>query len=195
MFRNMLQESSWWTFFKGFVRSPRSVGSIAPSSRALVTAMLDAANVDQARFVVEFGPGTGVFTEEIVRRLRPDAQLLVFEIEPKFLERLRSRIADPRVTLIAASAADVQEHLTHFGGATPDSIISGLPFTSLPRPLTNAILSATVQALSLNGVFVTYQYTPLLRNVLRAHFPNTRITRIVFRNLPPALVFVCRPLV
>jgi phospholipid N-methyltransferase len=182
----------WWQFLKGFLRAPRSVGSVAPSSHWLVQAMLNEAKIETARVIIEYGPGTGVFTDEIVRRLRPDAHLLVFEVNPQFYADLHARITDPRVHLILGSAAEVGDYLERFGLNAPECIVSGLPFTSLPRPVTHQILSATYHALRPNGVFVTYQYTPILRKLLKAHFDSTRITRFVLRNLPPALVFVCR---
>jgi phosphatidylethanolamine/phosphatidyl-N-methylethanolamine N-methyltransferase len=181
-----------WTFLKGFLREPRTVGSIAPSSQWLVRAMLDEAGIAAAQVIVEFGPGTGVFTDEIIRRMRPDARLLVFEVHQQFSADLQARIDDPRVAVIADSAAEVNRYLQQMGLQQADCIVSGLPFTSLPRPVTHAILEATRHALRVGGVFVTYQYTPVLRNLLRSYFPATRITRYVLRNIPPALVFVCR---
>lgn len=177
---------------RGFLRSPRSVGSIAPSSRWLVRAMLDVARIEQAAVIAEFGPGTGVFTDEIIRRMRPDARLLVFEVDQQFVSSLRERIHDPRVTILAESAATIGHQLERLELPGLDCIVSGLPFTSLPRPLSREILEATRAALRPGGVFVTYQYTPLLRALLRAYFPSTRISRFVLPNLPPALVFECR---
>ncbi len=184
--------TAWYSFVKGFIRSPRSVGSIAPSSRWLVKAMLAEAQVEAAKVVVEFGAGTGVFTLAMLRRLRPDARLLVFEINPEFHRDLQARITDGRVEVLHASAAEIDYHIERLGLSAPDCIVSGLPFTSLPRSVTHAILQATYATLKPGGVFVTYQYTPLLRRVLASYFDTTRITRLVLRNLPPALVFVCR---
>jgi phosphatidylethanolamine/phosphatidyl-N-methylethanolamine N-methyltransferase len=183
---------SAWTFLKGFLREPRTVGSIAPSSPWLVRAMLDEAQTADAQIIVEFGPGTGVFTDEIIRRMRPDARLLVFEVNQQFYDDLQARINDPRVAVISDSAAEINQHLQRMGLPQADCIVSGLPFTSLPRTVTHTILDATRTALRPGGVFVTYQYTPVLRNLLRSYFPATRITRYVLLNIPPALVFVCR---
>ncbi len=184
--------TAWYSFVKGFIRSPRSVGSIAPSSRWLVKAMLAEAQVEAAKVVVEFGAGTGVFTLAMLRRLRPDARLLVFEINPEFHRDLQARITDGRIEVLHASAVEIDYHIERLGLSAPDCIVSGLPFTSLPRSVTHAILQATYATLKPGGVFVTYQYTPLLRRVLASYFDTTRITRLVLRNLPPALVFVCR---
>lgn len=184
--------AAWYSFVKGFIRSPRLVGSIAPSSGWLVRAMLAEAQVETAEVVVEYGPGTGVFTEAIIGRLRPDARLLVFEINSEFHRSLLARIADRRVEVLHASAAEIGHHIQRLGLSAPDCIISGLPFTSLPRSVTHAILQATYATLKPGGVFVTYQYTPLLRRLLAGYFDTTRIAQMVLRNLPPALVFVCR---
>ncbi len=153
--------------------------------------MLDAADLGRRRVVAEFGPGTGVFTFEIIRRMRPDARLLVFEIDPEFAETLRRRIDDPRVVVLHASAEHLGWHLDEIGEAHVDCVISGLPFTSLPRQTTEAILRATRASLAPDGVFVAYQYTPALLRLLRSYFPTVRIANFVLANLPPALVLVC----
>lgn len=190
--RNSRFQLPAWSFLKGFLRAPRTVGSITPSSQHLVRAMLDEAKVDAAQVIIEFGPGTGVFTDQIIRRMRPDARLLVFEVHGPFFQDLQARIHDPRVTILCESAAEVNHYLQEFQLAQPDCIVSGLPFTSLPRPVSHEILEATRAALRSGGVFVTYQYTPVLCSLLRSYFPATRITRYVLRNIPPALIFVCR---
>jgi phospholipid N-methyltransferase len=177
-------------FLRGLVRAPRSVGAIAPSSRHLVAAQLHAARIEHAQVIVEWGPGTGVFTHAIIARMRPEARLFVFEINPVFLAQLRREIADRRVTIMDVSAADTQEVLLQHGVPSADVIVSGLPFTSLPQPVTHAILRAALHVLRPGGVFVTYQYSTLLRHTLRQYFPSLRIAAFVLRNLPPAFVFV-----
>jgi phospholipid N-methyltransferase len=182
-----------WTFLRGFLRSPRQVGSIVPSSPWLVRALVGAAPVEQAKVVVEFGPGTGVMTGEILRRLPADARLIAFEVDEHFAANLRARITDPRATILAASAVDAVEHLTRLGITSADCIISSLPLTSLPRPLAERILETTAKLLRPGGVFVTYQFSLIARSLLHRHFPKTRAEKVVLRNLPPAIVFVCSP--
>jgi phospholipid N-methyltransferase len=180
-----------WAFLRGVLRAPRTVGAIAPSSRWLVRAMLDEAHIETASIVVEFGPGTGAFTQEIVPRMHPDARLIVFEIDALFAAGLQRRFPDPRVHVINASAAQSLAYLARLDALPADCIISGLPFASLPRPVTRAILHTTTVVLRPGGLFVTYQYTPLMRRVLRGYFPQSYIARLVLPNLPPALIFVC----
>jgi phospholipid N-methyltransferase len=177
-------------FLRALMHAPRSVGALAPSSRFLVAAQLDAARIEDARVIVEWGPGTGVFTHAIIKRMRPDARLFVFEINPLFLANLRRDVADARVTIVDTSAADSMVVLQRHGIASVDVIVSGLPFTSLPQPVTHAILGASLDVLRPGGVFVTYQYSTLLRRTLRQYFPSLRTAAFVLRNLPPAFVFV-----
>lgn len=189
-----ISRSSLLPFLRSLLRSPRSIGAIAPSSRGLARAMVDAAGIDQARTIVEFGPGLGVVTDEIIRRMSADARLLVFEIEPRFVAALRSRIHDSRVTILDRSAAEIQAALAEHGLERADAIISSLPFTSLPRPLTLTILQATVANLRPGGAFVLFQYTPMIRRLLETFFPAVLTQRVVLRNLPPAIVYLCRTL-
>jgi phosphatidylethanolamine/phosphatidyl-N-methylethanolamine N-methyltransferase len=185
--------STWWPFVRGLLRAPRSVGAIAPSSPWLVRAVLEPARISQAKTLVEFGPGTGALTGEIIRRLRPDARLFAFEVDREFVADLRARYRDPRVTFIAASAADCPQYLSQFGLTTVDCVVSSLPLTVLPRPLTHRIMKATTECLRPGGIFVTYQFsTAFARPVLQSYFPQTRRTRFVLANLPPAMVFACR---
>jgi phospholipid N-methyltransferase len=177
-------------FLRGLLRAPRSVGAVAPSSRFLVAAQLDAARIEDAPVIVEWGPGTGVFTHAIIERMRPDARLFVFEINPLFLANLRRNVHDPRVTIVDVSAADSMGVLREHGIASADVIVSGLPFTSLPQPVTHAILRAARDVLRPGGMFVTYQYSTLLRRTLQQYFPSLRIATFVLRNVPPAFVFV-----
>ena len=71
---NRLRERA--RFLRSFLRSPRQVGAVLPTSRWAVRAMLDLAPIEHARCVVEMGAGTGPYTREILTRLRPDARFL-----------------------------------------------------------------------------------------------------------------------
>ena len=65
-----------------FVRSPRTVGAVAPSSRALAAEMVRGLDLTGPATVVELGPGTGVVTSAISAQLGPDAHALAIDIEP-----------------------------------------------------------------------------------------------------------------
>ena len=63
-------------FFKGFLKHPAMVGSVIPSSRALIDKMLAPVDWEAARLIVEYGPGVGTYTVPILDRLGPDATLI-----------------------------------------------------------------------------------------------------------------------
>ncbi len=177
-------------FFKNFLTNPAAIGSVVPSSPFLVNMLLDGLDFESARVIVEFGPGTGVFTEELVRRLHPDAKLICIELMEEFCVELKARYTDPRVIVVHGSAADIMNHLNAHGFGHTDYVVSGLPFTSLPEGLRHEILSNTAKALKPGGRFLLYQYSTFLMKRLRTYFKviNTRWTPL---NVPPAFCFNC----
>src|SRR4051812_13268767 len=150
--RELLRERG--RFLRSFLDGPRRVGAVLPTSRYTVRATLDMALLAQARCVVELGAGTGPYTREIVRRLGPDARLLAFELDPALAERLAADVTDPRVQVIADSAANLDAYLD---GRRPEVIVSGLPFTSLPRPGRQGMLPAPPHALGDHRLLVGLQ--------------------------------------
>jgi phospholipid N-methyltransferase len=149
--------------------------------------MLDLTDLARARCVVELGAGTGVYTGEILARLRPDARLLAFEIDPHLADTLPALFPDPRLRVVNDSAENVRAYLD---GARADVIVSGLPFTSLPAALRKNILDQSAQALTPNGVMLVLQYSPLIQRELRRMFASVR-RRVSLLNVPPAFLFAC----
>ena len=177
-------------FFRNFLASPWKIGSVAPSGRHLVRDLLSGVDFPNAKVVVEYGPGTGVFTEEILRRLAPDARFVCIEIIDDFHQELARRFSDPRMTLIHGSAADVERHLQELGLGQADAIVSGLPFTSLPEDIRHAILRASVRAMKPEARMVLYQYTLFMTGHIEQYF-RKRQRRWTPLNVPPAFSFYC----
>src|ERR1700755_3392457 len=98
-------------FFRNFFRHPRMLGSIIPSSRFLIKQLLQPIDWDRARVIVEYGPGVGGITAEILRRMRPDAQWVAIELNHEFVSFLRRSLVDERIHVVEGSAADVKEIL------------------------------------------------------------------------------------
>jgi phospholipid N-methyltransferase len=174
-------------FFRSFLANPRQVGAILPTSRRAVRDMLDMADFAQARCVVELGAGTGVYTEEILPRLRPDARFLAFEVDPELVATLDGRFEDPRVQVINDSAENVGNYLD---GTKVDIIVSGLPFTSLPETVKRNIFEQIKQVLAPEGVMVAIQYSTMVQRDLRRIFASVR-RRVSPLNVPPAFLFAC----
>ncbi len=79
-------------FGRNFIKHPRMLGSLIPSSRFLVNHVLAEVDWARARVFLEYGPGVGTFTTEILRRMRPDAQLVAMETNTDFVRFLRRRV-------------------------------------------------------------------------------------------------------
>src|SRR3954462_15344302 len=95
-----------------FLAHPRQVGAVLPTSHAAVRDMLDMADIPGAQLVVELGAGTGVQTGEILARLKPGAQLVAVEIDPRLAQLLEERYADRRLTVTATRPDPCQPHPT-----------------------------------------------------------------------------------
>ena len=174
-------------FFRGFLRSPDKVGSVIPSSRFLERRLVGSAEIGRARTVVELGPGTGGTTRALLAAMRPDARLLTIELDPRFAELL-SEIDDPRLVSHTGSAADLGDILRLHGLPAPDAIVSGIPFSTMPRPIGQAVLEAVRDQLGPGGVFVAYQFRG---HVGRMGEPILGPPRIEFEplNVPPMRFF------
>ncbi len=177
-------------FASNFVRHPHMLGSIIPSSRFLVNQVLAPIDWEQARVIVEYGPGVGTLTGEILRRMRRDAHLVVIETNRDFVRFLRTSLQDPRLHVEHNSAAQVQAVLHRLGLPSASYIISGIPLGSMPEPVQADIAEKSRDALEHEGQFLVYQFTSRVLPVLQRSF---RYVRRSFerRNLPPAKVFVC----
>lgn len=176
-------------FARNFLKHPRMLGSAIPSSRFLVDEVLDLVDWPRARVIVEYGPGVGNFTAEILRRMRPDAQLILAETNADFVSFLRQSFRDPRLQVLHGSAADAAHHLDD---TKADFIISGIPFSTMPKELRDSILQTTHAVLDPEGAFLVYQFSTRVLPDLERVFG--RVDRgFEPLNILPAHVFYCVP--
>ncbi|MCQ9132174.1 methyltransferase domain-containing protein [Streptomyces sp. IBSBF 2807] len=175
-----------------FLRRPLMTGAVAASSRRLAYEMTEGIGLEQARTVAELGPGTGVFTDAILARLAPGARLVAVELNPVLAARLAAARRDTRLTVVQGSAADLAAAV----GEPVDAVVSGLPWTVMPRDRRGHILDAVAEALAPGGRFTTFAYlhaarTPPARDLtseLARRFDRLERSRTVWANLPPAFV-------
>ncbi|MCL2188354.1 MAG: methyltransferase [Defluviitaleaceae bacterium] len=179
-------------FIWQYITRPRSVGAIAPSSRFLARKMVQGVDFTQAKCIVEFGPGTGVFTRELIARRQEGTVIIAIERNADFCEILRKQFADiANLHIINGSADQVQAYLAERGFSHACYIVSGLPFASLPRELSEAILTQARVSLREGGQFITFQYTLLRKDLIARFFSSIEVKREL-RNLPPAYVLRCK---
>lgn len=179
-------------FAKNFFKHPKMLGSIIPSSRFLIDRLLSQVDWKQAKVIVEYGPGVGTITRDILLQMHADAVLVVLETNPEFVSFLRNTYQDPRLHVIHGSAEDVQQILAGLGLDGADYVISGIPFSTFPETLREGILRATYDVLAPGGVFLVYQFSPKVLPYLRQTF--TTVTRSFEPfNVLPAQLFYCVP--
>lgn len=172
-------------FLQGFFKHPVMVGSIIPSSGKLIRKMLGPVDWDNCKVFVEYGPGVGTFCRAVLERLGPNAKYIAIDTNADFVAYLRRTIVDPRFSAIHGSAADVNAIVADHGEAHADYVLSGLPFSTLPPGVGDAIAAATQKVLRPEGQFLVYQFNPNVRNFLTPHFP--RIDHAMeWWNVPPA---------
>jgi phospholipid N-methyltransferase len=183
--------SSLVLFSRNFIKHPRMLGSLIPSSRFLVNRLLDQVDWARAGTIVEYGPGVGTFTAEILRRLRPGGTVLAIDTNRDFARYLARTLRDDRLHVIEGSAADAQENLRQRGLGGADYVISGIPYSTMDAEVRERILRTTHEVLQPDGAFLVYQFTRAVLPYLRQVFPHVH-TEFEPRNIMPARLFYCR---
>jgi phosphatidylethanolamine/phosphatidyl-N-methylethanolamine N-methyltransferase len=179
------------SFLHQFWKQKKMVGSMTPSSRFLAEKMLKNLDFDNSKVIVELGPGTGVFTEKIIRKLHPESRLLVFELNDIFYEALKNKIKDPRVILIHDSAEKIVDYLAINGLERADVVISSLPLANFPEELKDQILLNTFKSLQSGGKFIQFQYSLISKKKLEQIFGEVSVSFTPL-NFPPAFIYTCK---
>lgn len=174
-------------FLSRFFGAPRQVGSVMPSSPYLTKAMMGKIDWSEARYIAELGAGTGVFTRSIVRKLRKDGKVLVFEIDPALKPLIE---AESPGLAVYGDARDLPEVMEERGVPFLDYVVSSLPFAVLPPRMTAAILDAADKSLKPGGKLIAYQYSTHMKPYFEKRFESVKIS-FVLRNVPPAFVYEC----
>ena len=185
-------------FIAEFVCHPRAIGAVAPSSNNLARHLVQSIDWDSTETVIEYGPGTGAITEEIVAQLPSKTKFLAIEINSEFADMLRARF--PEVNVCEGSVDDVRTHCSGIGVEQVDTILSGLPWASFSAEDQTSYLDATMSVLRPGGQFIAFGYLQGLllpagrrfRKKLQTYFSEVQVSRPVWANLPPAFFYRCR---
>lgn len=179
-------------FAANFVRHPFMLGTPFPSPPRLIHQILAPLPWDRARVVVEYGPGVGHITREILRRLKPIGRLVAIETNRDFVACLREDVADPRLEVVDDSAERVRHILRHLGCGRADCVVSGIPFSAMPTATRMDIIRATREVLQPDGTLMVYQYSRKAQPVLEREFKTVHAN---FRWLGglPIWLFHCQP--
>lgn len=164
------------------------LGSAFPSSQFTTDKLLAPIDFENAKVIVEYGAGVGNISIEILRRMRKDAKLLVFEINEDLVNFLKNEYHDDRFIASDRSAADVKDVLREHNLGDVDYVISGIPFSTMPKNIANDIMKATKAILKPGGKFLVYQFRNNVLAFLKPYF-NYIDQNYEFVNVPPMRLF------
>jgi phospholipid N-methyltransferase len=119
--------------------------------------------------------------------MRPDATLLAIELDPQFCEIVRG-IGDRRLTVHQGSAEALRSLIEQYRLAPPQVVISGIPFSTMPREVGTRIVEAIRDTLRPGGFFVAYQFRAAVAEIARPILGEPEITTELV-NVPPMRVF------
>jgi phosphatidylethanolamine/phosphatidyl-N-methylethanolamine N-methyltransferase len=175
------------TYLKNFIRD-KNVASITPTSPFGVRKVCEKIDFKRRTVIVEFGPGSGVFSKYILRKMTRDSKLILIELNKNFVTILNNRMRDHRTCIYNDNAENVLNLLKSEGEPGADYIISGIPFSFIPVNTKNKILNNTYAALKNRGKFLVYQHSNHLKEHLNRHFDLVRIEYEI-RNIPPLCIY------
>ncbi|RPH61062.1 MAG: methyltransferase type 12 [Burkholderiales bacterium] len=174
-------------FLKGFLREPKDVGSVIPSSRFLERRMVRMAGVAEADSVIELGPGTGGTTRAILAAMPESATLLAVELDPMFADLIRG-IDDRRLIVHQGSAEQLAEAIAQHHLRPPKAILSGIPFSTMPEEVGTRIIEAIRDVLAPGGCFVAYQFRGAVADRAKPILGEPEVSP-EFLNIPPMRVY------
>lgn len=177
------------TFLKTFFKERKQVGALAPSSKFLVKKMCNKIDFATAKTIIELGPGTGVFTTELLKRARPETKIFVIELNDDFYDLLKKRFNDPRIILLKDSADNIDAILEKHGIKEVDAVLSSLPLAVIPDQIRKKIVIKAYNALRKGGVYVQYQYSLNAKKLLERKFGKLKMGFVAV-NVPPAFVYL-----
>ena len=173
-------------FFKMFIKQPKVNASVTPSSKRAARGMVRGLDLGKMKYVVELGPGTGVFTDILAERLSPDCKVLLIELEESYIENLQTKY-DNRFEVVQCSACELENLLKERGIEYVDLVISGLPF-NMPEGV-KINLQKTLKSLTDKGTTMRwFTYFPWL---MKKHYTQFNLRRacFVFWNFPPMWIY------
>ncbi|MEV1178711.1 methyltransferase domain-containing protein [Nonomuraea sp. NPDC049784] len=184
-------------FLTASIRRPRQIGAIAQSSRALARIAAAPVPVTDTPTVVELGPGAGVVSDAIARRLPRGGRHIAVEIDPGMARHLRR--TRPWLHVLDGDAARLRSLLNSCDVDRADAVISALPWTRMPAHVQQRILEeihATLNPGCRLSTIITLSAWPFascrrFRRLLEHTIGPITVLGPVWRNMPPALVLTC----
>ena len=178
-------------FFRQWLRSPKSMGAVIPSSRVLARAVTEAVRWAPGEHVIELGAGTGAISQGLIDAGIPPDALMMIELDPQLFDYLRTRF--PAVRVVNGDATRLVDIVRQLGITRVSTIISGLPMVTMPLAFQRAIIEQSFEVLGTDGYLLQYSYSPVSPIPARKLGVEAKLVKFVVRNVPPATVWRFRP--
>ena len=172
-------------FALNFLRRPSINASIVPSSRYAAEALIDKVDFQRVDTIVELGPGTGAFTKVVLSRCKPDAKMVLIELEASYIAPLQEQFGS-RVSVEHTGAHRIDSVLVTHGIEKVDLIISGLPF--LPDETKGEFAESLLRQTDQGAIYRFFTYMPPIMKKVYADLP-LRKKSFVLRNFPPMWIY------
>ena len=187
---NSLKDSA--LFLKHAIKHPLQVGYILPSSPWLIAEIAGAAELAGKKRIIELGPGTGGTTKGLLAAMDDDAELITVEINPKFIAHMNKTIDDKRLTIDDSGAQNLSEIISKRNWPYADVIVSGIPFTTLPKGMDKDIMAAIHKTLKPGGLFLAYQLRDHVSGLAAPSFGEPSKQKVTYKNFPPMKIYTWR---
>ena len=173
-------------FLKMFIKQPKVNASITPSSKRAARGMVRGLKMGEMKFVVELGPGTGVFTDILAERLPSDCKILLIELEEGYIEPLQNKY-DNRFEVVKTSACELGCLLEERGIKSVDLIISGLPY-NMPSEVKEKLQSTLLKLTNQGTCMRWFTYFPW---AMKKHYQQFKLRKACFImwNFPPMWIY------
>ncbi len=181
-------------FFRSWLDNPMIAGAVSPSGRSLARMMARYVDPLAEGPIIELGPGTGAITEALLERGVAPERLYLVEFDAGFCKLLGRRF--PGVHIIKGDAYDLSETLGDRLGQPAVAVVSSLPLLMKPEIQRLALLADAFNCMEPDGCFIQFTYgpaSPMPRDKSAISF-HTEASPPVWLNLPPARVWIYRPL-
>ena len=178
-------------FFRQWLRSPKSMGAVIPSSRALARAVTEAVRWRPGQYVIELGAGTGAISQGLIDSGLPSEALMMIELDRPLFTYLRRRF--PAVRVVNGDATRLVDIVRQQGITQVSTVISGLPRVTMPLAFQRAIIEQSLELLGTDGCLLQYSYSPISPIPARKLGVEAKLVKFVMRNVPPATIWRFQP--
>lgn len=178
-------------FFATWVRHPMKMGAVAPSSRSYCDAMVRLSNTRLDGPILELGPGLGAVTKALLRAGVEPQRITSIEYDREFAAALAERF--PKVGVVCGDGFDLDATLDDGGETKFATILLAIPIVRFSMTKRQALLQRYLDRLLPGGnvTQLSYLWKPPVDPVPGRFTVSS--SDIIWRNLPPARVWVYTP--